>query len=106
MKAAWQDNGLCVGGAEDASEAPVRKLKGTVEETGTELQSAREDIAAALRRRSELDAELVHLHAEVVAARAGLADAQAYQTPTEVLKLRQEIRRMKAALPARAGETR
>ena len=69
-----------------------------------ELHPAREEIAAALQRRGELSAELARLHAELVAARAELADVEACQRPPEVLKLRQEIRRLSAALPAKSGE--
>ncbi len=72
-------------------------------ENDTELQSAREEIAAALQRRGELRAELARVHAELVAARAELADVQACQRPPEVLKLRQEICRLRAALPAKSG---
>ena len=94
-----------VGAQENTSSIPGIEICRRVSGEGTELQSAREDIAAALKRRGELDAELACLHAELAAARAELADVQACQTPSQVLKLRQEIRRLRAALPAESGET-
>ena len=94
-----------VGAVEDASSKPTMEVH-EQESGSTELQSARVGIAAALKRRGELDAELAHLHAELAAARAELADVQASQSPPGVLKLRQEIRRLRAALPVKSGEPR
>ena len=95
-----------VGAPEGASDVRGMDKCGRESGRGTKLHAAREDIAAALKRRGELNAELECLHAKLAAAHADLADAQASQTPTEVLKLRQEIRRLRAVLPATSGETR
>ena len=98
--------GVHVGALEDASDIRGIDKYGRVSGGGTQLHSIREDIAAALKRRGELNAELACLHAKLAAVGADLADVQASQTPTEVLKLRQEIRRLRAVLPATSGETR
>lgn len=93
-----------VGAAEDAPSIQIIEGHRQGSDSGTQLHSAREEIAAVLARRGQLGAELARLHAELAAARAELADVQACQRPPEVLKLRQEIRRLRAALPAKSGE--
>lgn len=60
-----------------------------------ELQAARGDIAAALRRRGELHAELERLHAELATARTELEDVQASQGPCEVLRFCQEMSKLR-----------
>jgi hypothetical protein len=60
-----------------------------------ELQSARGDIAAALRRRGELHAELERVHAELATARTELEDVRASQGPCEVLRFCQDIGKLR-----------
>lgn len=71
-----------------------------------ELLSAREDLAAALKRRRELHAELESMRAELAATHAELEDVQSCQRSPKVLELRQEIRRLRATLPAKTGDMR
>ena len=66
-----------------------------------ELQSAREDIAAALRRRGELHAELECVRAELATARTELEDVRSAQGPCEVLRFCQETRKLRRCSPRR-----
>lgn len=100
------DNVICLVGAVEVASSKITAEVHAQEPGSAELQAARVDIAAALKRRGELDAELAQLHAELAAARAELADVRACQRAPEVLKLRREVRRLRAVLPAKSGETR